>query len=175
MTIQKANTIALPANFDPRNPAAVLALLGNDGVDVFTVYREDVHLITPVLTVEPLDVASGAYLAVTEFPYALTLDAEVAAVASGGFADEIYIESAAVASQPFVDLIELQYLGTDSYAIATGPVADLIEIEGSIITSGPFVDATETNIDAAPDDYWNSYVTQAWNPLREAFVDWWAD
>jgi hypothetical protein len=88
MTI-KANSIAIPVGFNPRNPASVaaaVALLPDDGLDTYSLAQAaGLNLIGPALVIERLEVSSGSAAQVVDYSYALTLPAETFELASGGF------------------------------------------------------------------------------------------
>lgn len=65
----KANTIAYPSAFNPRNPAAVFALLGNTGVDTFAAYKADQTVIGPTLVFDVLTAMAGPLVAMVELDY----------------------------------------------------------------------------------------------------------
>jgi hypothetical protein len=88
MTI-KANSIAIPVGFNPRNPASVaaaVALLPDDGLDTYSLAQAaGLKLIGPALVIERLEASSGPTVQVVDYSYALTLPAETFSLATGGF------------------------------------------------------------------------------------------
>ena len=99
----KANSIAIPAGFNPANPASVaaaLALLPTNGSDTYSKSQsDDVGLIGPALEIELLEIGTGPVLEVIEYGYALTLPAEAFTLATGGVAvvvDGVHVPAAAV-------------------------------------------------------------------------------
>jgi hypothetical protein len=88
MTI-KANSIAIPVGFNPRNPASVaaaVALLPDDGLDTYSLAQAaGLKLIGPALVIERLEASSGPTVQVVDYSYALTLPAETFSIATGGF------------------------------------------------------------------------------------------
>lgn len=112
----KANTIAPPEDFDPRDTSGIFALLpNNETVDTWDVFRDDVHLIGPTLKLERNVVASGGFVRSREVPYALVLPAENLAVFSGSYV---------------ADVDEL-------YLVTTGSIAELLEV--NITEQAPWV------------------------------------
>lgn len=87
----KANSINIPSGFDARNPAAVLASLPTNGVDVFREWRANTVVLPPALVLEQFTVAAGPYLAMREFEYGLVLEPETAAIAAGPVADFVWL------------------------------------------------------------------------------------
>jgi hypothetical protein len=89
--VTKANTIAIPEDFDPRDPAslaAAFAALPVNELDVYGIGQlGGAHIIGPALQVERLSVATGPSLTVVETLYALTLPAETFSLATGGFVE----------------------------------------------------------------------------------------
>jgi hypothetical protein len=87
--INKANSIAIPAGFNPRDPATVaaaLALLPVNGLDSYSLAQSGgANLIGPALIIEQLAVASGPVIQVVDYNYGLVLPVETFEVASGGF------------------------------------------------------------------------------------------
>jgi hypothetical protein len=87
MTI-KANSIAIPVGFNPRNPASVaaaVALLPDDGLDTYSLAQAaGLKLIGPALVIERLEASSGPTVQVVDYSYALTLPAETFSLATGG-------------------------------------------------------------------------------------------
>jgi hypothetical protein len=85
----KANSIAIPAGFNPRDPASVaaaLAALPTNGSDRYAVSQpDDLLLIIPVLESESAEVMTGGFISAIEYEYALTLPAETFELATGGF------------------------------------------------------------------------------------------
>jgi hypothetical protein len=85
----KANSIAIPAGFNPRDPASVaaaLAALPTNGSDRYAVSQpDDLLLIIPVLESESAEVMTGGFISAIEYEYALTLPAETFSLATGGF------------------------------------------------------------------------------------------
>jgi hypothetical protein len=94
----KANSIAIPAGFNPRDPASVaaaLAALPNNGSDRYAVSQpDDLLLIIPVLESESAEVMTGGFISAIEYEYALTLPAETFELATGGFIEEVDPEPA---------------------------------------------------------------------------------
>lgn len=82
-TPSKANSIAIPSGFDARNPAPTLAALPSNGADTFALFRTSQNIVGPTLTLEQLSVATGPLLIAREFEYALVLEPETAAIATG--------------------------------------------------------------------------------------------
>lgn len=68
---QKANTITLPGNFNPRNPASTIAALPTNGSDVFREWRNGNRLVRPTLQVERNVLTTKPTLRSREFPYSL--------------------------------------------------------------------------------------------------------
>lgn len=87
----KANSINIPSGFDARNPAAVLASLPTNGVDVFREWRANTVVLPPALVLEQFIVAAGPYLAMREFEYGLILEPETAAIAAGPVAEFTWV------------------------------------------------------------------------------------
>jgi hypothetical protein len=87
MTI-KANSIAIPVGFNPRNPASVasaVALLPDDGLDTYSLAQAaGLNLIGPALIIDQFQVSSGSAVQVVDYSYALTLPAEAFSIATGG-------------------------------------------------------------------------------------------
>jgi hypothetical protein len=87
----KANSIAIPAGFNPRDPASVaaaLAALPTNGSDRYAVSQpDDLLLIIPVLESESAEVMTGGFISAIEYEYALTLPAETFELATGGFVE----------------------------------------------------------------------------------------
>ena len=87
----KANSIAIPAGFNPRDPASVaaaLAALPTNGSDRYAVSQpDDLLLIIPVLESESAEVMTGGFIGAIEYEYALTLPAETFSLATGGVAE----------------------------------------------------------------------------------------
>ena len=87
MTI-KANSIAIPVGFNPRNPASVaaaVALLPDDGLDTYSLAQAaGLKLIGPALIIDQFQVSSGSAVQVVDYSYALTLPAEAFSIATGG-------------------------------------------------------------------------------------------
>jgi hypothetical protein len=83
----KANSIVLPADFSARNPGPVLAALPSNGSDRFALYRGSQGLVAPTLELEQIRLATGPLLIVREFNYELTVEPEVAAIATGPVAE----------------------------------------------------------------------------------------
>lgn len=79
----KANSIALPGSFNPRNPGAVLASLPYTGVDVFREWRANAPVVPPSLVVDKLSISTGPTIKLKEYSYGLTLDEEVAELSTG--------------------------------------------------------------------------------------------
>jgi hypothetical protein len=133
--INKANSIAIPAGFNPRDPASVaaaLALLPDDGLDSYSLAQSGgANLIGPALLIERLVVASGPSIQVVDYNYGLTLPAESFEVASGGF-----IEGTETTTGGESDASELViYYGT------TQPLSTL---EGTVMTDNGTVYSTTT-------------------------------
>jgi hypothetical protein len=84
----KANSIAIPAGFNPRDPASVaaaLAALPTNGSDRYAVSQpDDLLLIIPVLESESVEVMTGGFISAIEYEYVLTLPAETFELATGG-------------------------------------------------------------------------------------------
>lgn len=89
----KANSIAVPVGFNPRDPASVaaaLAALPTNGSDRYEVSQpNDLLLIGPVLEAEEFEVMSGGFISAIEYEYALTLPAETFNLATGGVAEVV--------------------------------------------------------------------------------------
>jgi hypothetical protein len=83
----KANSIVLPADFSARNPGPVLAALPSNGSDRFALYRGSQDLVAPTLELEQIRLATGPLLIAREFNYELTVEPEVAAIATGPVAE----------------------------------------------------------------------------------------
>jgi hypothetical protein len=88
----KANSIAIPAGFNPRDPASVaaaLAALPTNGSDRYAVSQpDDLLLIIPVLESESAEVMTGGFISAIEYEYVLTLPAETFSLATGGVVEE---------------------------------------------------------------------------------------
>lgn len=89
----KANSIAIPAGFNPKDPASVaaaLASLPTNGSDTFSKSQvDDVGLIGPALEIERLEIGSGPVLEVVDYGYALTLPAETFTLATGAVVEVV--------------------------------------------------------------------------------------
>jgi hypothetical protein len=82
-TANKANSIAIPAGFNVRSLGSVLATLPTNGVDSYALYRDGQNLISVLLHLEAIRLATGPSLRAREFDYPLVLEPEVAAIAAG--------------------------------------------------------------------------------------------
>jgi hypothetical protein len=82
-TANKANSIAIPAGFNVRSPGSVLATLPTNGVDSYALYRDGQNLISVLLHLEAIRLATGPSLRAREFDYPLVLEPEVAGIATG--------------------------------------------------------------------------------------------
>lgn len=87
----KANSIAIPNGFDVRNLAAVFAALPTNGTDLFREWRNQVVIVPPTLVLEREVIAAGPTITVVEFRYELTLDADIAAIASGPVMEFVWV------------------------------------------------------------------------------------
>jgi hypothetical protein len=91
--VNKGNTIAIPAGFNPRDPASVaaaLAALPTNGRDVYSIGQSGgAGIIGPALEIERLEISSGPSLVVVETLYALTLPAETFSLATGGVVEGV--------------------------------------------------------------------------------------
>jgi hypothetical protein len=91
--VNKGNTIAIPAGFNPRDPASVaaaLAALPTNGRDVYSIGQSGgAGIIGPALEIERLEVSTGPSLVVEETLYALTLPAETFSLATGGVVEVV--------------------------------------------------------------------------------------
>jgi hypothetical protein len=91
--VSKGNTIAIPAGFNPRDPASVaaaLAALPTNGRDVYSIGQSGgAGIIGPALEIERLEVSTGPSLVVEETLYALTLPAETFSLATGGVVEMV--------------------------------------------------------------------------------------
>lgn len=108
----KANSIAIPAGFNPKDPASVaaaLALLPTNGSDTFSKSQvDDVGLIGPALEIELLEIGTGPALEVVDYGYALTLPAEAFTLATGGVAvvvDGVHVPAAQVGVQGLAPVV----------------------------------------------------------------------
>ena len=130
----KANSIAIPAGFNPKDPASVaaaLALLPTNGSDTFSKSQvDDVGLIGPALEIELLEIGTGPALEVVDYGYALTLPAEAFTLATGGVAvvvDGVHVPAAQVGVQglaPFVAVGAVVQVPVGAVAVAAlAPVA----------------------------------------------------
>jgi len=87
-TASKANSIAIPAGFDPLNPGPVLAALPTSGTDAFATYRISQRVVKPALVIERVQIATGPAIEATEFDYPLVLPVEEAQIATGGTVEQ---------------------------------------------------------------------------------------
>lgn len=92
----KANSISYPGGFDVRNPAATFAAIGNSGVDTFAAYKTNQQLISPVVKIDQVTLATGPVLVAREFEYALDAGTDVAAFASGPIIEFAWVTIVAV-------------------------------------------------------------------------------
>jgi len=105
MTI-KANSIAIPVGFNPRNPASVaaaVALLPDDGLDTYSLAQAaGLNLIGPALVIERLEVSSGSAVQVVDYAYALSLPAETFTIATGGtveYEEGVYLPAVVISTE----------------------------------------------------------------------------
>lgn len=91
--VTKANSIATPVGFNPRDPASVaaaFAALPTNGRDVYAVGQPGgAGIIGPALEIERLEISTGPSLMVEETLYALTLPAETFSLATGGVVEGV--------------------------------------------------------------------------------------
>jgi hypothetical protein len=122
--VSKGNTIAIPAGFNPRDPASVaaaLAALPTNGRDVYSIGQSGgAGIIGPALEIERLEVSTGPSLVVVETLYALTLPAETFSLATGGV----------------VEMVETDFEGegADDMIIYYGETAPLTTLSGAAVT-----------------------------------------
>ena len=99
--VTKANSIATPVGFNPRDPASVaaaFAALPTNGRDVYGIGQSGgAGIIGPALEVERLEISTGPSLLVVESLYAPTLPAESFSLATGGVA-EVFVGAAVPAA-----------------------------------------------------------------------------
>jgi len=70
----KANTISIPAGFDPTAPGPTFAALPANGVDVFSSWRDQPHIVGPTLEVVTSETAISVTGDTVEYPYELFLE-----------------------------------------------------------------------------------------------------
>lgn len=91
----KANSISYPNGFDPTNPAAAFAALGNTGTDVFAAWKAGQHLIGPTVALDAEALATGPAVDAIDYAYALDAGTDVASLATGPVSEFAWVTTIA--------------------------------------------------------------------------------
>ena len=168
--VTKANTIAIPTGFNPRDPASIaaaFAALPNNGRDIYAVGQSGgAGIIGPALEIERLEISTGPSLLVVETLYALTLPAESFSLATGGVVEvtDSSSEGGGGSDELVVYYGETAPLSTMSGAVITGSgVYNTIDIDGVGALSIPF----NTNFD---DTSWTVDISETALAITDAFT-----